>query len=293
LSWMDREGHARPLALPAGPYQEAAVSPDGGRIVLLNGTTGGGDVWIYEIAAATFTRLTFNGTCASPIWSADGRYIYYTISESGGAKLMRKIADGTRDAEVLRPLATRGYVSWVDEARGAVILNAVAAWTGSQGPGANRGEILRVPFSASAAAEALASTAANEYAASVSPDGRWLAYQSDQTGRAEIYAVELAGSRVQRQITAGGGEEPRWSRDGRELFFRSANRVMVVPIANGRAAVPRPLFDGVYNAGIESGRSYDVDRSAERLLLVTPVRDRVPAGTVRVILNWDAGLSGR
>jgi serine/threonine-protein kinase len=293
LMWMDRAGHPEPVGLAPGPYQEAMLSPDGGRVVLLNGTTGGGDLWIYDLAATTFTRLTFNGTCAAPVWSDDGRYVYFTaVDAAGGApKLMRKIADGSRDAEVLRPLQTRGYVSRVDEARGAVILNAVDPWTASSIREADRGDILRVPFGASAAAEALVSTPANEYGGSVSPDGRWLAYQSDETGRAEIYTMELAEGRARRQITSGSGEEPHWSADGRELFFRTANRLMVVPIANGQAGgVPRPLFDGVYNSGIESGRSYDVDRKSGRFLLVTPARDRIPTGTIRVVLNWDAAL---
>jgi serine/threonine-protein kinase len=293
LMWMDRAGKGQPAGLAPGPYQEAMVSPDGSRIVLLNGTTGGGDLWIYDLVATTFTRLTFNGTCSAPTWSDDGRYVYFTmVDAAGGApKLVRKIADGSRDAEVLRPLKTRGYVARVDEARSAVILDAVDTWTASATPEIDRGDILRVPFAAAGAAETLVSTPANEYGASVSPDGRWLAYQSDETGRAEIYTMALAGSRARRQITSDGGEEPRWSADGRELFFRTANRLMVVPIANGQAAgVPRPLFDGVYNSGIESGRSYDIDRKTGRFLLVTPARDRIPTGTIRVVLNWDAAL---
>jgi hypothetical protein len=104
----------------------------------------------------------------------------------------------------------------------------------------------------------------------------------------------ICGGRARWQVTAAGGEEPHWSADGRELYYRTANRLMVVPITRGqtfRSGNPRPLFDGIYNSGIESGRSYDVDPKTGRFLLVRPVRDVRGSGTVRIVLNWDANLT--
>jgi hypothetical protein len=90
-------------------------------------------------------------------------------------------------------------------------------------------------------------------------------------------------------VTSEGGEEPRWSSDGRQLFYRTSNRLMAVPLESGntfRYGKPRPLFDGIYNSGIESGRSYDVDPAGGRFLLVRPADAEATPLSVRVVLNW-------
>ena len=291
LTWMDREGHSQPVSLPPGPHQEARVSPDGSRIALLSGTSGNGDVWIYDVRAGTFTRLTFNGTSAAPIWSADGRTVYYTTFDGAGARstIMRKVADGSREAESLRSVDGRAYLASVDEAGQTAILDSIIA-------ASDRGDILRLSFAADSKPEQLVASKFNEYASNVSPDGQWVAYQSDDTGRPEVYVLGLAGKGPRRQVTSTGGEEPHWSRDGRELYFKTANRLMAVPIAEGpslRAGNARPLFDGIYNSGIESGRSYDLDPRTGRFLLVLPFRESLSTGLVRVVLNWDADLPDR
>ena len=291
ITWMDRKGKGELVKIPSGPHQEARVSPDGTRIALLKGTSGSGDVWIYDLGEGTFTRLTFNGTSAAPIWSADGRTVYYTTFDpaNGSSTIMRKPADGSREAEAVRPIAGRAYLASVDEARQVAILDSIVA-------ASDRGDILRVPFVAGSPAEQLVSSRFNEYASSVSPDGKWVAYQSDDTGRPEIYVKGLLGPGPRRQVTSAGGEEPHWSADGHELYFRTANRLMAVPVegeTSFRAGNPSPLFDGIYSSGIESGRSYDVDPKSGRFLLVLPQREDRATGVVRVVLNWDAELSGR
>jgi len=292
LTWMDRDGRSQPSGLSPDRYQEVRVSPDGTRVALLKGSSGAGDVWIYDIGAGTMTRLTFNGTSAAPNWSADGRTVYYTVFDASGERssIARKLADGSRDAETLRAVeGRRSYVGSVDEARQTVILDAVVTVN-------DRGDVLRVPLAPSAAAQALVSTRFNEFGASVSPGGQWLAYQSDESSRPEIYVLDLANPTLRWQVTSTGGEEPHWSRDGRELYYRTANRLLAVPIAAGpsfRAGSPRALFDGIYNSGIESGRSYDVDPKTGRFLLVVRARDDRATSAVRVVLNWDAELSDR
>ncbi|MGE5814003.1 MAG: protein kinase domain-containing protein [Acidobacteriota bacterium] len=291
LTWMDRDGRGQPANLPPGPYQEVRVSPDGTRVALLSGTSGNGDVWIYEVADGTFTRLTFNGTSAAPIWSADGRTVYYTAFDPSGKRstIARKPADGSREAETLRSVEGRAYLASVDEAQTTAILDAIVA-------ASDRGDILRVPLAASATPQPLVATRFNEYASNVSPNWQWLAYESDETGRPEVYVRDLRGSGARWQVTSAGGEEPHWSGDGRELYYRTANRLMAVPILQGqtfRSGNPRPIFDGIYNSGIESGRSYDVDPKTGRFLLVRPVRDVRVSGSVRIVLNWDANLTNR
>jgi hypothetical protein len=130
----------------------------------------------------------------------------------------------------------------------------------------------------------------------MSPTDNWLAYQSDETGRAEVYVMDLGGSGARWQVTFEGGEEPHWSKDGRQLFYRSANRLMVVARESGktfRQGQPRGLFDGVYNNGIESGRSYEVNPVTGRFLLVRPADSGPSSRVVRIVINWTSDLPPR
>jgi Tol biopolymer transport system component len=283
LVWADRAGRMQPLRLPPGPHQEVRISPDGTRAVLLSGTSGSGDVWIYEFAKESLDRLTFTATNAAPTWSSDGRSVYYTSFDPNGPRttVMRRLADGSREAETLATIAGRSYLAWVDPLEQIAIVDSADLF--------DRGNIFRISLNSATPPEPLVASPANEFVSAVSPGGQWLAYQSDDSGRAEIYVRELAGTATRRQVTTAGGEEPQWSRDGSELFYRTANRLMAIPIERGpmfRAGNPRPLFDGIHTFGIESGRSYSVDSANPRFLLVRPADAGVSVSVVRVVLNW-------
>jgi hypothetical protein len=214
--------------------------------------------------------------------------VYYSSFDAAGTEstLMKKPADGSRDAVKVVKTSGRAYITWVNPKETSAIVDAV-------NPTCDRGDILRVTFRTSAPPERLVGTPSNEYAGAVSPGGNWLAYESDDTGRPEIYVRELEGSGVRWHVTSEGGEEPHWSSDGRQLFFRSANRLMAVPLEPGRTlrhGQPRGLFDGVYNTGIESGRSYDVNPVTGRFLLVRPADSGPSPRAVRMVLNWALDL---
>jgi Tol biopolymer transport system component len=288
LVWVDATGTSENVKLPAGLHQEVRVSPDGTRAALLGGTSGSGDVWIYEFARGTFSRLTFTGTNAAPTWSPDGRSVYFSSFDGSGATLLKKPADGSRDAVPVARIEGRAYITGIDPHETGAIIDAVST--------TDRGDIVRISFASEAAPERLIATSFNEYAGAVSGDGRWLAYQSDATGRAEVYVLDLGGSGARWQVTFEGGEEPHWSRDRRQLFYRSANRLMAVPIEPGttfRHGQPRGLFDGVYTTGIESGRSYDVNPANGRFLLTKPAGDSQSLRTVRMVLNWPLDMRPR
>ena len=288
LTWFDDSGRQQPVPLPAGPFQEPRISPDGKRAALLHGTAGSGDVWIYEFESGNFSRLTFTATNAAPMWDASGIFVYYSAFQPDGASstLWKKRSDGGGDAESLGTSPGRAYLVWVSPDERSLILDIA-------NPLSDRGDIVRMQPGSSAAAEKLVATSANEYTGAVSPGGEWLAYNSDETGRPEVYVRDLRGS-GRWQVTSTGGLEPNWSADGRELFYRSGNRLMAVRIEVGsafRVGRARPLFDAIYSSGIESGRSYHVDPTSRRFLLVRPAEES-PSRSVRVVLNWNGPDAG-
>jgi Tol biopolymer transport system component len=290
LAWADRSGHLTPIDIPAALFNEPAVSPDGRRLAIVVGTVGRGDVWTYDMDRQLFSRFTFEGMAASPVWSADGQSIYYTaidaVAQQSGIK--RKRVDGSGDATVLAQIPGRAYLGFVEPKGRFAILMTVAPGRGS------RADIIRVPLDKTGPPEPLLGSPALEYAPTVSPDGRWLAYVSTASGVQEVWVREMDGT-GQWQISRQGGVGPRWSADGRELFFRRSDVQVAVTIDAGprfRAGQERPLFTGAFNWRTEAGISYAVDPVTGRFLMILPPSAGSGAGietpsVVRVIANWD------
>jgi serine/threonine-protein kinase len=284
LVWVDRAGKPQPLDLAPSMYHEFRVAPDGTRVALLNGPSGGGDVWIYDLVRRTNTRLTFTANNAAPVWSADGRDIFYTSFDSTGssAEVFRKRADGSGDMTLVGTPGGRSYVAWVSKGGRDAVLDFV-----NSGPG--MADVVTMALQPQTHVTALVGGPADTYGAAVSPDGRWLAYHSDDTGRPEVYVRGMTGSGGRWQVSSTGGEEPHWSKDGRELYYRTGNRMMAASIERGgafRAGTPHVLFEGVYNLRSDSLRSYDVDPVTGRFLMMQPPDDGALPPSIRVTLNW-------
>jgi len=287
LVWVDRQGAVTPLDLATvtapSLYHEFRISPDGSRVALLNGTSGSGDVWIYDVQRHTNTRLTFTGANAAPVWSADGKDIFYSSFDPTGrsATIYRKPADGSREAEAVATPGGRSYVAWLSTDETSAVLDFV-------NPAAGMADVVKMPLQPNSQPSPLVADRADTYGSSVSPDGRWVAYHSDESGRPEIYVRDMVGS-GRWQVSTTGGEEPHWSRDGRELYYRINNRMMAVPVESGgtfRSATPRLLFEGVYNLRSDSLRSYDVDPVTGRFLMIRPLEEGQPPPSIRVTINW-------
>jgi Tol biopolymer transport system component len=135
----------------------------------------------------------------------------------------------------------------------------------------------------------------NERAARLSPDGRWLAYVSNESGRDEIYVQPFPGPGGKWQISASGGNEPVWSRDGRELFYRSGEKMMAVSVVFGEtfsAENPRLLFEGHFVPSRRGDAAYDVSPDGQRFLMVKRVQESIPT-QLNIILNWFEELKRR
>jgi Tol biopolymer transport system component len=289
--WVDRQGMTQPLPLPQGLYFDPQISPDGTRVAVVwqTVTAGSGDIWISDLSRKTFTRLSFSGASVSPVWSADGKLIYYSHLNADGRRttIMRRPADGSRDAEPVVVLDARAYLKAIT-ADGAFGLVDYATLR----PGAGNGQVVKLAMTANAKPELLVATAFDEYGGTWSPDRRWLAYQGDESGRSEVYVRDMSGGGGRWQISTTGGESRHWSPDGQELYYRNESQMMAVSIDTRGTFTPKTptvLFDGVYNLRSDTGISYAVAPKGDRFLMIRLTGENVTS-TIVVVTNWFADL---
>ena len=276
LVWVSRNGSEEPLAAPPRGYRHPRVSPDGRRIaVAIEGQET--QIWLYDVARETLTRLTIEGnTNNNPDWTPDGKRIIFASNrgtrESG---FYWQLADGSSAAERLTA-APDGTGSWSSAGR-------VMAVDGNDAATGRDIYILRP-----GGFQPLVFTPFNEGSPTFSPDGRWLAYASDASGRYEIYVQPYPGPGGRLQISTDGGTEPVWSRNGRELFYRSGDKMMAVEIdtrANLSAGKPKSLFQGLYQPTPVFEANYDVAPDG-RFLMIKPGAEEQAPTQVNVVLNW-------
>ena len=283
LVLVDRRGNAS-RALPASDrYDNPRLSPDGRLIsVDLRSASSVGDVWVFQVGRAGGTRVTSEaGRDFGAEWTPDGRELIYS-SEHPTYDLYRRAADASRPAE---PLVAGGY----DRYTGTVstdgrLLAFVFSATNS---GA---ELWTVPLRGDAKAARYLANGFNLAHPAISPDGRWMAYDSDEAGRVEVYVQSFPNPSLKRwKISPTYGSEPLWTRGGRELVYRKGDSVMAVTVdlEQGRIGQPVALFGGPYpdNPGWTRPRSYDVSRDGERFLMNRLPADRPPP-RIAVVLNW-------
>jgi Tol biopolymer transport system component len=283
LEWVDRSG--KRLGTIAGPEtfdQGFALSPDGRRVaaaVTLQGV-GNSDVWIYDLAAGTSARLTFEASNEQrPAWSPDGKQVAYTSSRKNDGEIFVRAASGMGEE---RCLATDEVGMWLTDwpRESWLVVGASASATGFD---------LRRYDLAEKRATPLVATPAGERAGAVSPDGRWLAYQGDEAGRDEIYVRALDAEGGRWQISRSGGEHPRWRADGRELYYLTdpdwlvAVEVRAAP-AGFETGTPKPLFRAPFlSQGL--ARPFEPAADGERFVVDVLARedDHAP---ITLVQNW-------
>ncbi|MBA3231929.1 MAG: protein kinase [Acidobacteria bacterium] len=276
--WVTRDGAATPVGMPTGSYAQLRLSPDGSRIAIeVRGA--GSDIWVYETVRGTFSRLTQDGRSHLPAWTPDGRQVTYLSLRDDGVAIVTRPADGSGAEEVVWSGQSEAPWSWSPDG------SMLAIQCGDTG-----NDICVLAMEGERRPRPIATTPSTEWGAAFSPTGRWIAYTSDASGRYEVYVRLASGEGGQWQISSGGGEEPVWSRDGRELFYRIGYKWMAVEVGSGpdfTAGSPRLLFEAPYQN--LSGFSYDVTPDGERFLMVQ-LPDTGPQRRVNVILNWFAEL---
>jgi eukaryotic-like serine/threonine-protein kinase len=286
--WVSRNGAEQPLAAPAHDYEYPRLSPDGRRL-----TVGieeqESQVWLYDLSRETLTRLTFGGNYnIQPVWTPDGKRIAFQSNKEGPLNLFWQMADGSGGLE---RLTTGEYLqaphSWSPDGQLLAFIEVnpttgIDIWVLRIGDRKAQ-PFLRTPF--------------NEGGPRFSPDGRWLAYVSDESGRNEIYVQPYPGPGGKWQISTEGGTETVWNRNGRELFYRSGDKMMAVDIATQPSFTvgkPRMLFKGQYVPTATTPPNYDVSPDGQRFLMLKPaVQEQAAPTQINVVLNWFEELKRR
>ncbi len=279
--WVDRQGTEQFLAAPPGRYVQLQLSPDGQRLALQIDSPNS-DVWIYDIADETLTRLTSEGG-EFPIWTPDGKRITFSSDRAAVPNLFWKPADGSSAAEQLTTSEHPVDHSFAWSPDGQVLTFTETHPTTGWDIWLLRlqGELKPQPF---------LRTPFQECCAVFSPDGRWLAYASNDSGRPEIYAQPFPGPGEKRKISTEGGIQPVWAGNGKELFYWNRGQMMAVDITTDPtfgAGQPRLLFEGPYVSSNSTWRQkYDVTSDGQRFAMIKRDSQELGATELNVVLNW-------
>ena len=292
LTWLDRQGKVVGTAGQPGPYNSLAIAPDGARIAVERAEPKGGDLWLIESGAGGKSeRFTFDpGTETAPVWSPDGSRIMYASSHDGGLNLYQKLSNGAGNEEPFFKSPEQKYPSDWSRDGHTVIYSAIDPKT--------QPDILSVPVEGDVGSRkptVFLNTQFYEGRGKLSPDGRWLAYQSNESGKNEIYvqpfpvSADRAGKHL---ISNGGGGEPIWGRDGKELFYVNQNKIMAAEVSTGavfKAAPAKLLFETNLGGVNGAGYLYDVTGDGQRFL-VKAAGGEGAQEPITLVLNWTAAL---
>jgi hypothetical protein len=276
-----------------GPFNSLAVSPDGRRVAVGVGLEAGKlDIWIKQLDRGPFTRLTFGGTNRRPAWSPDGRTVAFIHDTGNTSMVYQRPADGSTPQRLLAKLDRQVQeVAWSPDGRWLLLRTDNGT--------AGAGDIVGVRTSGDTTPVPMVADQFTELHPAVSPDGRWIAYTSNESGVQEVYVRSFPGPTGGRwQVSNGGGFQPRWSTDGRELYFGSNDRLIAAHIQTARGFEVtdlKPLFSGAEFAPDRFHQSYDVFPAGKGFLFPRPRQpgQAAAAPTVVEAENWFAEVRAR
>ena len=278
LVWVSRDGAEQPLSDTPRSYLNPRLSPDGTRLLFQ-----AGGIWVQDLRRNVIERVATLSTAANafPIWMPDGA----TVIHRSGLGLRVQSTENNSQGRTLEGTTEFDYPGSVAPDGQTLVLQRSSPDTSF--------DVLVAPFNDSARATPLVKTPAYEAGARPSPDGRWLVYVSNESGRNEIYVRPFRGTDRRWQVSSGGGSQPVWNPNGREIFYRIGDKMMAVtmtPAGNElQLSRPQQLFarSYAYGAGITIA-NYDVSKDGQRFVMV---RDDTTVGRLRVILNWQSAAA--
>ena len=286
--WVDRHGQMSKLWETSASYANPRLSPDGKSLAfsILEGSNW--DVWVYDLEREVATRLTFHdGYDADQIWTPDGEYLIFTSDRDGAANHYRKRADGSGDAEALTEGEMQMYPISLSPDGELALAEALSDTI----------DIYVIALDGSAEPEAFLTSSFEERDPVFSPNGRWVAYASTESGRPQIYVRPYPSAGGRWQVSDDTGRWPIWSRDGTELFYRTNEGVMVADVETDgstfRVGKARKLFEGRYRGGLQGIAvagfvfpDYDAAADGQRFVMFPDDEDRLAKTQATFVFNW-------
>jgi eukaryotic-like serine/threonine-protein kinase len=294
LTWVGRDGaRIAPVGAP-GPYYHFSLAPDGRRVAVTAYEAGAKGlptaIWLLDVLRGTATKFTFEFGAGIPVWSPNGARIAFSYdNRPGPPTVYLKSTGGPEQYDLLVESGEAWSTDWSSDGHTIVYEHREAK---------TQNDLWLISVSGQHKPRPFLATPANETGGRISPDGRWIAYTSDESGRNEIYVTSFPEPRGTTRISTDGGMQPEWRRDGNELFYRTQDRrLMAVPIKGGAAldaGKPHSLFElppepPAWIQGEADQRVYAPSADGQRFLIAVPVGEGSSA-PITVVLNWDAEL---
>ena len=281
LVWVDLAGRVETALPDLRVFEHPRISPDG-KLFVVGIREPGLDIWIGDASARTLERFTFDSAeDESPVWHPDGRRIAFATNRAGGRTTILKAIDGSGGDQRIGDHGPWHHHLGAWSPDGNTLSMAMTESTGTSW------NLFQLRLGRPGVAVPEVTLPYTVQATTFSPDGKWLAYASDESGRFEVY-IDTPQFGNKRQLSVNGGAEPLWSRDGREIFYRRGDGLIAVSVSTGSALVigpARPLFEGRFEPIDWGERNYDVSPDGQRFLMIRSESGRGEA-EIRVVMNW-------
>jgi eukaryotic-like serine/threonine-protein kinase len=285
LVWFDRSGKQLGPLGPPGEYNDIVISPDGKRLAMQRLVDGNSDVWLMDLERGVPSRFTFDSTAEdNPVWSPDGNRIVFSSGGESLFDLYRKVSSGAGNQELLlKTDVGKEATDWSSDGR-FIIFTAYGLKTSA--------DLWILPLAGDAKSYPFLETEFVEEQGHFSPDGRWIAYVSNESGRSEVYVQSFPQTGGKWLISTGGGAQPHWRGDGKELFYVAPDKTVMAVAINAtpsfETAAPAPLFKTQVSSYGAPNR-YVVTADGQRFLINGPAEE-VSKTPITVTLNWTAAL---
>ncbi len=289
LVWVDRNGRVEPLKLPQRAYLHPRISPDMRQLAIeIEGPNH--NFYVYDFAREVLAQMTADGVSHWPVWSPDGTELVYRSGRMGAFRMWQVPTDRSRPAAQLPGTGiSQSAESWSPDGH-ALAYTAITPEAGSH--------IMVQSLKGDHESHPFADIKAGAGSPKFSPDGRWLAYCSNETKKPQVYVQAFPGPGAKIQVSSDGGTDPVWKRTGEELYFRNGDKMMAVSVSTAptfRAGRPRVLWEGHYSHGMSTScgppgptsSNYDVTADGKRFLMI---KDEAPdtaySKQIVVVLGW-------
>jgi eukaryotic-like serine/threonine-protein kinase len=288
LTWVDRTGKAEALPSPPQGYDYPSLSPDGRRVAVQISEGARNNIFVYELGTDLLRRVTLDGSESRPVWSSDGKRLTYAARRKEQRHIFWHALDGSAAAESL--VMSRNDVwpgGWTPDGAGLVYIESHPTEISDI-------KLLRRDGNASGIVPLVEGPTEDRWP-SVSPDGRWILFSAMDRRTYQVYVRPFAGG-APFQVSTDGGMQARWSRDGREVFYRVSGRMMRAPIQTEPELIvgkPEQLFAAAYHFSEDGPPNYDVSADGKRFLMITRGAEEQSPSAIRVVVDWYEELKRR